>query len=1202
VYRFFMIGDVGAPSLDVQEPTLKLYQNFLEESSENSAAVFLGDNIYMEGLPDSTHPNRTFYEARINEQLNTLKNFKGRVVFIPGNHDWDDGGEEGLQAVRRQERYIENYLDRGNIFLPDKGFPGPIEIKLMDKDDDPRLDRDIRLVALDTQWWLHPHEKPYGDTGEYDVDDPGDVINEMRDIIRDNKNDYMVVAGHHPFVSKDNHGGYFPLKTHLLPPVGGSLYVLYRKLFGYRQDLPHYKYKNMIRSFKDVFDEKEEIIYVSGHAHGIQYNVDAYKNRFFQHYVVSGAGSKTDYIADGRGAEFNYEDKGFVTLQIYADGSMWMEAWAPVGDGSEGKLLFRTQMTDDFGDPLEGIDEEKLPDIDYSDSTVVTSANPEYSKPGALHRFLMGDNNRNLWEIEAEFPVFDVTEVEGGLTPVRSGGRGQSNTLHLDGANGKEYVLRSVDKVAGKVWDEHLKKSFALKIAQDQFSMLDPYAALVVADLADAGGINYVRPKIYYVPDDPRLGRYGDEMAGSLALFEQKPDGDMSDVASVGFADDVVGEYDLNREIDGDIDHRVDQELFAKSRLFDMIIGDWDRHSDQWRWAAVEPEDEQGKIYKPIPRDRDVTLMQLDGFGNFIAKLGPLFQYQNTRESFGNFKGLNYNSLGITRKFTNQLTREQWIALAEELKTSLTDESIDDAVKEYPEPVYKVRGKEIAAILKERRDMIPEMANLYYDLISNVVSVAGSNKRERFEIEVVAPDRLKVQVFKMSGSGKKREQYYKREFTFDETREVRLYGMGDDDEFVITGKPKNKIRIRIIGGPGADVVTDESPESRRKMFIYDTETGNEFETAKGTNLQLSESDFDNLYNFGSDYNWNSTILGFYFNYNHNDGLFLGGGPKFVKYSYGKSPAQEHYVRGNAAPRTQAANLKYDGTFYDFFGDWNFTLDGEILFPGSYRYFFGLGNETDQESFRSIDYYRGLLWQYSFSGGLNMSMNEFLTVSGTSGLLFTDVKDVTGDQNILTDPQAGVNPNIFSDQLYSRSSLGVKMDGVDNHSNPMSGVSMAMEGAAFLGLNEQSETHTNLNSEFRFYISSQTKRQMTFAGRLAGNHLIGEFPFYQANTIGGNTNLRGYDNRRFSGRSSVYSNNELRFELFDFYDYYLGGKVGATAFFDVGRVWTDGENSDVWHKGYGGGLWFNIFDAFLLSAYYGTSTDDNSFLVKAGFFF
>jgi len=34
--------------------------------------------------------------------------------------------------------------------------------------------------------------------------------------------------------------------------------------------------------------------------------------------------------------------------------------------------------------------------------------------------------------------------------------------------------------------------------------------------------------------------------------------------------------------------HTVDQYQYLKSRLFDMLISDWDRHEDNWRWGVVK--------------------------------------------------------------------------------------------------------------------------------------------------------------------------------------------------------------------------------------------------------------------------------------------------------------------------------------------------------------------------------------------------------------------------------------------------------------------------------------------------------------------------------------------------------------------------------------------------------------------------------------
>ncbi|HEY5565196.1 MAG TPA: metallophosphoesterase, partial [Rhodothermia bacterium] len=160
VYRIYLIGDSGYPRLDGPDPILTWLENRFRAESQNSAAVYLGDNIYPKGLPESDDPGYPNALARINKQLDALKDFPGRIVFIPGNHDWDKSGQSGLSALNRQEDHIEAYLNRGNTFLPDDGFPGPSVVELT---------KDLVLVAIDTEWWLHDFERPIGDTGDYNL-------------------------------------------------------------------------------------------------------------------------------------------------------------------------------------------------------------------------------------------------------------------------------------------------------------------------------------------------------------------------------------------------------------------------------------------------------------------------------------------------------------------------------------------------------------------------------------------------------------------------------------------------------------------------------------------------------------------------------------------------------------------------------------------------------------------------------------------------------------------------------------------------------------------------------------------------------------------------------------------------------------------------------------------------------------------------
>ena len=67
-----------------------------------------------------------------------------------------------------------------------------------------------------------------------------------------------------------------------------------------------------------------------------------------------------------------------------------------------------------------------------------------------LFMTLMGRGYRNPWTTPIRVPVADLASWGGGgLTPFDVGGGLTTKTLHLRGADGRRYVLRSVDKTIG---------------------------------------------------------------------------------------------------------------------------------------------------------------------------------------------------------------------------------------------------------------------------------------------------------------------------------------------------------------------------------------------------------------------------------------------------------------------------------------------------------------------------------------------------------------------------------------------------------------------------------------------------------------------------------------------------------------------------------------------------------------------------------
>lgn len=124
---------------------------------------------------------------------------------------------------------------------------------------------------------------------------------------------------------------------------------------------------------------------------------------------------------------------------------------------------------------------------------------------------------------------------------------------------------------------------------------------------------------------------------------------------------------------------------------------------------------------------------------------------------------------------------------------------------------------------------------------------------------------------------------------------------------------------------------------------------------------------------------------------------------------------------------------------------------------------------------------------------------------------------------------------------------------------------------------------------------------------------GKYEFYQAQILDGKTELRGFRKTRFYGDRKLYFNNEVRIKLTSFQSYLFPAHLGILGFYDVGRVWykdpssnndptaSDGK-SNVWHHGFGGGIWLTPFNLTVLSTEVGHSNEGTLFYVRLGFLF
>lgn len=1201
-FRVFLVGGAGnAPG--EAEPTLEMLRLQLLAANDRSVVVFLGDNVGAGGMPDSGYAGRARAEAPLLTQINAVRDFPGRVVFIPGDNDWARGREDGFASARREEEFVESVLssrkDADDIFIPDGGLPGPKAVE---------LSNDVVLIAINTQWWLHPAEKPYGDDGDVDLELDEDFLLELDDLLEEYRDQTVLVVGHHPVASSGPRAGRYPLRSHLFPltelhpsayiplPVVGSLPFLYARYFGgSRQDLAHPRYASLRDHLLRIFDRHERLIYASAHERSLQYLKTNGQVDPRGHLLVSGSASSAAHTAgDGR-FDLAEGDRGFMILDFYQEGSVWMEAWT-TDDG--GRRLYRGLLEGPDSNLRETHASNAPPMLDDGGAMRTIAANPNYAG-GSLHEFFFGQQYRREWATPITVPVLDLSREADGLSLLRRGGGVQTASLRFKGGDGIEYVARTVDKDPRRTLPEHLRSALVEKVVLDFNSSLHPYGALMVPRLADALGVYHTNPRLRIIPNDPRLGRHRNEFAGRLVLFEERPDEDLSDLESFGYSENVIGTPKLYEEVDGDNDHRVDQRAFARARLFDMLIADWDRHWDQWRWASFEPADSVGKIYEPVPRDRDWAFARFEGVIPTLVQYA-MPKFQGFGDHYRNLKALNHQAMHLDRRFTAELTRSDWLEIADSMRAALTDEVIERAARSVPEPIFALRGEETIRILKSRRDGLTRTADKYYRLSARIVDVIASNKHERFEISDAPNGATRVVVLKTTKNGEVRKTLYERTFLPDETSEIRLYGQNGNDQFDFRGA-SSPIVVRAIGGAGEDQFTNDGPDERSRTKLYDTSTGNSWAVGRRTIVNRSDDPSVNLYDDGFAFNQILPIAKF--GSNNTDGVLVGGGVRIIRHGFRKSPhAHAHKISAAFATASQGVELAYADHFTSTLGTWDTSLDAELRTPNNIRNFYGLGNETPDDARSRVEFGSASLGAFAerrvgsaatFRVGPTF---ELVRVSAADGTLpeADDTLPVADD----TLPEAeGIT---YGDQWTGGLSAGFLLDGRDEAVNPTQGVRWSTD-LTLLAVDAH-ELYSTARSVFSVYATPRHVPQITLALRAGGSHIVGDFPFYAASTLGGDDNLRGYRSNRFGGRSSLFQNLEARVELFKFSTYVLPGHFGILGFVDNGRVWLDDEPSRQWHQTYGGGLWVRVLDRFIVTGTYGWSDDSSAFVLKTGFQF
>ena len=337
----------------------------------------------------------------------------------------------------------------------------------------------------------------------------------------------------------------------------------------------------------------------------------------------------------------------------------------------------------------------------------------------------------------------------------------------MKGANGHGYTFRKLEKHPERVLPKEWQESELRAVAIDQTSAAHPAATVIVGSLAQSVGIPFYGSRLAVMPDDPALGEFRETFGGTRRHVRRVP--------RARHEGHHRGDLDLRplEEVEGGRPHenRVDARAFLKARLFDLVVGNWDRHQAQWRWARFGSE----PVWVPLPEDADQAFTRYEGKAmGAVRRVVPRFM-RYSGEYPKRMEGLTTNNYDVTRWLLTRLEWPVFEEVARELASQMTDAVIDEAMRQMPPEWYAIDGAQMTKDLRQRRDGIVAYARKFYEHLADRVDVRGTDRADLATVEHLGDGSLRLTLAPLQGDGTAGAAYYERRFLPKETDEIRLY-------------------------------------------------------------------------------------------------------------------------------------------------------------------------------------------------------------------------------------------------------------------------------------------------------------------------------------------------------------------------------------------------------------------------------------------
>jgi len=1139
VHSVYVTSNTALRSKDSNK---KILSRIVEASKEGDSAslVIVGNLVPKEGFPNKDNGRERVEQDLQENLLDLIKDFKGNIIFTPGYNEWQDDAPDNIDDL---ESFLQDN-SRGK-FWPNDGCPIESE----------SLSDEVQLIMIDSQWYLEDWDDHPYINNKCELKTRAQFREEFNDELEDNQRKTVLVAVHHPMMTQTKIGFFEKM-------IGAS-----------SQTRRNPQLKELMGTLETLARQYNDVIFLSGNDQNLQYVQDDNVEQIIVGVTEDPAKAKPE--TDN--GDFAAYELGYAKVNINKNGSSNVEIFQVLPTGSE--RIFNKEISRE----RPSLEEVEWPETRLGKTTMASVYTDEETDKDGLFKLIWGEHYRPLYSKKFEFPVLYLDTLPENLEVLGAGGGHQSKSLGFVDEDDHEYTMRGLKKsalqflqstvVTTHYVEDYLENTVAERYVQDFYTTAFPYGTFPAGKFMDELGIFHPNSKLYYVPKQEALGVYNEEYGNELYMFEAHIGGENKDLEFFGGAEDIINSSDLLLEKRKTKDVYVDEDMFIRARLLDMLLGDWDRHEGQYEWAEFEDEDGK-KRYLPIAKDRDQVFPKMDGFALSVLRMGfPSFRaMEEYSPMVKRPKWFNIAGYPLDKAFIRNADWKEWKAQVDYIQNNITDEVIQEAFAVLPENLtedpYVI---DIKKTMKARRGNLEKIAREYYLHLAEFDMFTGTEDDDNFLITRKPDGITNIQL-----KNKDEEIIAEKSYDSDLTREVWIYGLDGDDEFQIVGEGSNLVPLKVIGGEENDIY-DFQNKKRAKLYDYRSKD-NTIKTPGARKMLVDSYEINN-------YDPNKKKIRQYTfmpvaDFNSDQGFSLGVNNTYTLKGLVRNPfTARHNVTANYFFATQGFDIGYSGEFAHIVHNWNLGLDAYYSSPNFVINYFGTGNDTEYDQDTDRDFNRVKIQQWRFAPSLIYRKNEKVNFNVKA---IIESMETSYDEGRLVGQAFDPTNDVFNSQLYAGGEVNYNYFNKDRVAFPSRGVELDLTAGYKTNIDENDNKFGYIRPMLSLNYPLHESGFAALATKIGGEAILGDnYEFYHGAMLGGGNmnSLRGYRNERFNGKYAFYQNIDLRSGITQFRTDFIPIRLGASLGFDYGRVWVDDDESNDWHTNYGGSIFINMFKAF-----------------------